>query len=349
MNSTRKHNLHQASNKLLHALKVTGKRASLAGQKAKLGADVVLLNQKIKNRKHQFGVDLYDALEAIVDQDPMLLLGGTTTTTTTTTNGSAVAQGEAQEEAEEDVPVEPLEENEEEATFSGTSTARVSAAEKEDKKEEATGANENDPTNNSNSSSSSSSIDPHWPLQNIQGIFVAAYRNNKALAQKQHQEQMKLEEQAEKRRCVQSRHGGTLDYEVPADSVGERIMNAPKLARIRGEETRLKGNLASIHQQVLHTKYDFGRQCYHRLWKLEMNLASDNDDDNDNNDIDDPSNKQGSSSSLHVDTGNGWTPRHQDVRNHYMSARQDIDHYTMLKDEKAEDQDLLEEEKQNIS
>ena len=234
------YNNHYASSshKLLQAIRVTGKRASLAGQKAKLGADVAVLNQKIKARKHQFGVDLYDSLAALVEKDPMVLLN---------TNDTG-------------------------------------------------------------------------PLQNIQGLFVAAYRNNKALLQKRTADEERLTEQAEKRRCVNSRHGGTLAYEVPADTVGERIMNAPKLARIRGEETRLRGNIASINQQVTHNKYDFGRQCYDQLLALEQQQGNDDH----------------------------WTPTHQDVRNHYIAVRHDMAQYEMLKDEKWEDRDLLEEEQQKI-
>lgn len=223
------------SNKVISVLRVTGKKASLAGQKAKLGADMVLLNQKIRSRKQQFGVELYECLAGCVEEDPMVLI-----------------EHDADDAA----------------------------------------------------------------LHNLQGFFVAAYKNNRALLQKRATDEGRLEALAERRRVIRSRHGGTLEYEVPADSVGERILNAPKLARIKAEETRVKGNMASVDQQVLHRQYQFGLECYEHLLELELTEDS--------------------------------TPVHPEVRTHYQSVRWDMEQFAMIKDEKVEDRELLEEEREKI-
>jgi hypothetical protein len=46
----------------------------------------------------------------------------------------------------------------------------------------------------------------HPALENIQGLFVTCYKDNKALMQKNKTPQFQLEEAAELRRCVTSRH-----------------------------------------------------------------------------------------------------------------------------------------------
>jgi len=44
------------------AAKSAGKRASIAGQKGKLRAEILLMDNKINARKMKFGVELYDFL-----------------------------------------------------------------------------------------------------------------------------------------------------------------------------------------------------------------------------------------------------------------------------------------------
>ncbi|CAB9514043.1 expressed unknown protein [Seminavis robusta] len=205
-------------------LKGAGKKASIAGQKAKLGGEMLLLDQKIKNRKQNFGIGLYDHLANIADGDAMFII---------------------------DNPA----------------------------------------------------------LENIRGLFVTTYKDNKALHQKVKGHQLKLAQVAEERRCVQSRHGGKLSFDVPADTVGERIMNAPKLARIAGQETKVKTAKAVVEREMTANKQNFGLALYAHLVELEL--------------------------------CDHWVPEDKDVRFHYEECRRDIARFEIIKDEKGEDIDVL--------
>lgn len=56
------------------AAKVAGKRASTAGQKAKIRAEILMMDGKIKKRQEQFGLELYDFLVPFADKDPTFIL-----------------------------------------------------------------------------------------------------------------------------------------------------------------------------------------------------------------------------------------------------------------------------------
>jgi len=51
-----------------------GKRASVTTQKAKLRAEMMLVDNRIQNRKELFGVDLYDSLVIHAEQDPTFII-----------------------------------------------------------------------------------------------------------------------------------------------------------------------------------------------------------------------------------------------------------------------------------
>lgn len=209
---------------LWDGVKDAGKRASITGKKAKIGADVMLLENKIKSRKQIFGCDLYDHLLPLVEEDPYFLI---------------------------ESPA----------------------------------------------------------LDKFQGLFVTAYKDNKALLQQNADIEQKIQELREKRAAVNSRHGGKLSYQVPADSVGERILNFPKNARITGSETKLKANVALIDREILANKRRFGVECYELL--------------------------------VHLEENEHYIPDDRDVRFHYDHARKDVAKLEMVKEEKHEDMDLL--------
>lgn len=53
---------------------VVGHKASLAAQRGRIKADLLLLDQKIKGRKQQFGVELYDFLVPFAEKDDMFII-----------------------------------------------------------------------------------------------------------------------------------------------------------------------------------------------------------------------------------------------------------------------------------
>lgn len=159
------------------AAKVAGKKASIAGQKAKIRAELVLMDQKIKGRKQQFGVELYDFLVPFAEKDPMFII-------------------------------------------------------------------ESD------------------SLANIQGLFVTAFKENRALLQKRAAREQALNQVAEKR---------ARSFPVPAVSIGEKMVNAGKSAKMTGEETGIKTKMAMMEREMKANKQAFGIQAYHLLVQLEDN------------------------------------------------------------------------------
>ena len=221
----------QPPHPLLQRVRSAGKRASIAGQKAKLSADLMLIEQKIKATKHQFGVDLYDMLAGQADQDPMFLI-----------------EGDA--------------------------------------------------------------------LEEIRGIFVTCYKNQKALLQKKAQADAQLESVEQRRKAVNSRHNNTLSFEVPADTVGERILNAPKNLQLKSQETKVKAARNVIEQDLLNNKKAFGVQMYDFLLELEK--------------------------------CDHWIPHDDKVRLHYNHARREIAQLELIKEEKVEDKEVLDAEKEEL-
>ena len=217
----------QQQRTLWGGIKDAGKRASIVGQKAMLGADIVVIDHKIKTRKQQFGIDLYDYLAQQADHDPMFLID-------------------------------------------------------------------------------------HPALDQLRGHFVTCYKDNKALIQKSKSCHLQLAAAAEQRKCVNSRHQGKLSYPVPADTVGERILNAPKLACIAGSEAKIRTSMACIQQEMMARKQTFGMETFSHLLKLE-----------------------------HVDQ---WLPVDTTVRILYDDCRRDISQYEILKDEKGDDIHHLDKE-----
>jgi hypothetical protein len=210
--------------RLWGGIKDAGRRASIVRQKALLGVDIAVIDQRIKGRKQQFGVDLYDYLAQQADRDPMFIID-------------------------------------------------------------------------------------HPALENIRGLLVTCYKDNKALLQKNKAHQLQLAAAAEQRKCVNSRHGGKISFPVPADTVGERIMNAPKLARIAGSEAKIKTSMACVDREMMARKQAFGMATYAKLVELEK---------------------------LHQ-----WIPADTTVRIHYDECQRDIAQYEILKDENREDIDHL--------
>jgi hypothetical protein len=215
--------VHQPKN-LWDNIKVGAKRASLAGQKAKIQADILMLDQKIKGCKQEFGVELYEFLVKCVENEPEFLL-----------DNSA--------------------------------------------------------------------------LDKIQGLFLKTYKDNKAVAQKMVLQDEKLAQCAEKRAQVNSRHGGRLSFEVPADSVGERIINAPKNARIAGTETKLKANKALMEREIKANKQKFGVDVYQLLVDLEVFQK--------------------------------WMPSDRDVQLLYSQVRREIAQLELIKEEKFDEAEHL--------
>ena len=214
---------------LLQRVKSAGKRFSIASQKAKLTADMIVIDQKIKATKYQFGVDLYDVLAEQADTDPMFLL----------TEGGA--------------------------------------------------------------------------LEEIRGLFVTCYKDQKALLQKISQANLQLESVKEQRKVVNSRHGNTLSFEVPANTVGERILNAPKNMQLTKQENNAKTTLSLLEEEFLQNKRMFGVKCYDFLLELEKCDC--------------------------------WIPHDAQVRLHYNHARREIAQLELIREEKEEDRDELDAQK----
>lgn len=59
---------------------VAGKRASIAGQKAKTRADILLMDNRIKARKQKLGIELYDFLVPFAEKDPHFIIESDTLT-----------------------------------------------------------------------------------------------------------------------------------------------------------------------------------------------------------------------------------------------------------------------------
>jgi len=204
-----------------------GKRASLTGQKAKMKADIVMLDQKIKTCKQNFGLELYEILEKSAEHDSMFML-------------------------ESDA------------------------------------------------------------LENIQGLFVTTYKDNKAFRQKQALANEKLEELAQERAKLNSRHGGRLSFEVPADTFGEKVLRAPANTRITGAETKIKASIAVMNRDMRANAQQFGIDCFDHLVKLE--------------------------------TFNQWVPSDPNVQYLYNAARRDVAQLNLLKEERFEEIDFLDRE-----
>jgi len=185
--------------------KVVGKRASIAGQKAKLKAEIALMDHKIKGRKQLFGVELYDFLVPFAEKDPTFIIESDT-------------------------------------------------------------------------------------LTNIQGLFVTAFKDNKALLQKKATKDHDLTRVAEKR---------AISFPIPAQTIGGKVMNAGKSAKMTGQETAIKAKKAMIEREMNGNKQLFGLHAYELLVQLEDNTK--------------------------------WLPSDRDVRFFYDQARREV---TALENEK---------------
>jgi hypothetical protein len=73
-------NAHPLMDSMRGLAKQASKRASTAGQKAKIKTEILLMDNKIKKRKEQFGIDLYDFLVPFAEKDPTFLIESDTLT-----------------------------------------------------------------------------------------------------------------------------------------------------------------------------------------------------------------------------------------------------------------------------
>lgn len=75
---TQPHHGYHSSNSLWDSMKAqgikAGKQASIATQKAKIYAEIALLDNKMHHRKERFGIELYDALVLPAEQDPVFMI-----------------------------------------------------------------------------------------------------------------------------------------------------------------------------------------------------------------------------------------------------------------------------------
>lgn len=166
--------------------RVAGKRASIAGQKAKTRADILLTESRIKTRKQKFGVELYDFLVPFAEKDPHFIIESDT-------------------------------------------------------------------------------------LANIQGLFVEAFKDNKAILQKKSQKERELAEIADRRANA---------FPVPAETFAGKLKNAGKSAAMTGSETKVKTAIAMMEREMRANKQKFGVESYDLLVRLEDHdkwLPSDRD------------------------------------------------------------------------
>lgn len=108
-------------------------------------------------------------------------------------------------------------------------------------------------------------------LTHIQGLFVTAFKDNKALLQKKAAKSHDLNRVAEKR---------AVAFPTPAENIQEKIVNVGKSARMTGEETGIKNQIGVLEQDMRRNKKNFGIQAYVLLVQLEDNskwLPSDRD------------------------------------------------------------------------
>jgi len=157
------------------AAKSAGKRASIAGQKGKLRAEILLMDNKINARKMKFGVELYDFLVPQAENDPTFIIDSEV-------------------------------------------------------------------------------------LTNIRGMFVTAFKDNKALLQKKAKKQMDLTSVVEQR---------AVAFPVPAVSIGEKMVNAGRAASFTGRETAIKTKISLLEKEMKINKQNFGVQAYALLVNLE--------------------------------------------------------------------------------
>jgi hypothetical protein len=108
-------------------------------------------------------------------------------------------------------------------------------------------------------------------LTNIQGLFVTAFKDNKALLQKKAAKAHELVRLQEKR---------AVAFPVPAETISEKMVNAGKSAKMTGEETAIRTKISFLEQQMRENKQNFGIHAYTLLAQLEDNskwLPSDRD------------------------------------------------------------------------
>lgn len=99
-------------------------------------------------------------------------------------------------------------------------------------------------------------------LTHIQGLFVTAFKDNKALLQKRAAMEHDLNRLAEKR---------AVAFPVPAESFSEKVVNAGKSAKLTGEETGIKAKMHYLEKDMRVNKKRFGIQAYELLVQLEDN------------------------------------------------------------------------------
>ena len=99
-------------------------------------------------------------------------------------------------------------------------------------------------------------------LTNIQGLFVTAFKDNKALLQKKAKKQNDLTVVAEQR---------SVAFPIPAVSIGEKMVNAGKAASFTGKETAIKTKMSMLEREMKANKHNFGIQAYALLVNLEDN------------------------------------------------------------------------------
>lgn len=110
--------------------------------------------------------------------------------------------------------------------------------------------------------------DPHFiiesdTLTNIQGLFVTAFKDNKALLQKKAKKQNDLGVVADQR---------SIAFPIPAVSIGEKMVNAGKAATFTGKETAIKTKMSMLEREMKANKQKFGIDAYARLVDLEDGL-----------------------------------------------------------------------------
>ncbi|CAB9513138.1 expressed unknown protein [Seminavis robusta] len=99
-------------------------------------------------------------------------------------------------------------------------------------------------------------------LTHIQGLFVTAFKDNKALLQKKAAKEQDLNRAYEKR---------AMAFPVPAETISEKVVNAGKSAKMAGNETALKTKMNMYEMEMNENKKNFGVQAYGLLVQLEDN------------------------------------------------------------------------------
>lgn len=100
-------------------------------------------------------------------------------------------------------------------------------------------------------------------LDNIQGLFVTAYKDNKAILQKKAKKQNDLTVVSEQR---------SIAFPIPAVSIGEKMANAGKAASFTGREQVIKTKMSAMEREMKSNKQNFGVQTYALLVNLEDNI-----------------------------------------------------------------------------